>query len=228
MYDIFDGQVARYAAYTGPLETSYAECGDVHYPPNTTQAYDYSNTQTVQSDCVTYNPGDPGSEREIATNVATWRSVPCDPSIQTNQGDCDQQSYLMWWMENMPGASNTVLDCGGSAMPNWWQYILALDSVTTTTSNQCQSDIRLNPSTGPSPASVSVAGSYFGPSETVRIYWDSTTSAPLGTTTTSNNGSFGISVRIPRSAAGTHTVIGVGATSGSKASATFTVTTKKQ
>ncbi len=128
MYDLFDGQVSRYGGYNGPLNTAAAECGDVHFPPNTTQAYDYGNSAVVTSECASYNPGDPSSQRFVPVSAATWEAIPCDTSIQSNTGDCQQESYLLWWMQNMPGYNNKILDQTDNAMPNWWQYILALDT----------------------------------------------------------------------------------------------------
>ncbi len=128
IYDLFDGQVSRYGGYNGPLNTATAECGDVHFPPNATQAYDYGNSTVVTSDCASYNPGDPSSQRFVPVSAATWEAIPCDASIQSNTGDCQQESYLLWWMQNMPGYNNKILDQTDNAMPNWWQYILALDT----------------------------------------------------------------------------------------------------
>jgi hypothetical protein len=137
MYDKFDGQNPRYAGYNYSLNVNSAECGDVHYPPNTTTAYNYNNNTNVYSDCTSFNPGQPSNEHYVATNNATWKAWPCDSSLSGNPGDCVQQQFLTWWMQNMPGTNNTVYDCGGQAMPNWWNYIAALDTVTTTTQNQC-------------------------------------------------------------------------------------------
>lgn len=128
MYDLFDGQVSRYNGYTGPLNTQTASCGDVHFPPNATQAYDYGDTTVVNSDCATYNPGDPSSQNYVPVSINTWQSIPCDPSQPYGSFDCNQESYLLWWMQNMPGYGNGILDNTDNPMPNWWQYILALDT----------------------------------------------------------------------------------------------------
>jgi len=128
LYDLFDGQVSRYNGYNGPLNTSTAECGDVHFPPNATQSYDYGNSTVVTSDCASYNPGDPSSQNSVPVSASTWEAIPCDASLQFNTFDCQQESYLMWWMQNMPGYNSTILDQTDNPMPNWWQYILELDT----------------------------------------------------------------------------------------------------
>ncbi len=130
MWDLFDGQLQRmsYSYTPPPVNTTSARCGNVHFPPNTGNAYDYGNALVVQSECATYNPGNPASQVYVPVSVNTWRAVGCDPAIQNNQGDCDQQSYLTWWMQNIPGYNNSITDLSHDPMPNWWQYILAIDT----------------------------------------------------------------------------------------------------
>lgn len=129
MWDLFDGQAPRYGGYTGPLNTTTARCGNVHFPPNTMNGYDYHNTTTVLSACATYNPGNPLSQLYVPVNLTTWiQQYACDPSIQNNLFACQGQSYLTWWMQNFPGYNNTVTDLNHDPMPNWWQYILSIDS----------------------------------------------------------------------------------------------------
>lgn len=137
IYDLFDGQLPRYGSYDGPLNTSTAECGNVHFPPNTTAAYDYGNTTTVTSNCASFNPGNPAAQSYNPINASTWQALSCDPSESPGSFDCNEQSYLMWWMQQMPGYGNTALDCAGDPMPNWWEYLMSLDSVTGTTNNDC-------------------------------------------------------------------------------------------
>jgi hypothetical protein len=128
MYDLFDGQAARYNGYTGPLNIQSASCGDVHFPPNTVDSYDYGNTTEVWSDCSDFNPGNPSSQFYWLVSANSWQGIPCDPSLNFNSFDCKQESYLLWWMQNMPGYNNAASDLYQYAMPNWWQYIVALDT----------------------------------------------------------------------------------------------------
>lgn len=129
MWDLFDGQAPRYRSFTGPVNTTSARCGNVHFLPNTAQVYDYGNNTTVQSSCATYNPGNPSALVYVPINQATWmQQVPCDPSIQNNLGACQTYSYLAWWMQNMPGYNNAATDLNHDPMPNWWQYFVSLDS----------------------------------------------------------------------------------------------------
>jgi hypothetical protein len=70
---------------------------------------------------------------------------------------------------------------------------------------------------------IVVSGTNFGPSESVKVFWDSTASSPLATTTALGNGSFAVGVTVPQAISGTHTLIAVGQTSGRTARALFQV-----
>jgi hypothetical protein len=144
--------------------------------------------------------------------------------------DCDQESYLMWWMQNMPGYGNSTYDCGGNPMPNWWQYTLAFDTVSTTTSNDCSrvATLVVSPTSGPAGTTVKVTGSAFGAGEAVALYWDSRASAALTTTTAGSTGMIAASFTVPRTATtGTHRIYSVGQTSGDTGLATFQVQLRK-
>lgn len=86
VYDDFDGQAERYSGCTAPpLNTTSAHCGDVHFPPNTTSAYDYGNSTAVKSDCANFNPGQPATETYSTVNANTWETTdPCSGSSQSN------------------------------------------------------------------------------------------------------------------------------------------------
>lgn len=128
MYDLFDGQASRYNGYNGLLNTQTAACGDVHYPPNAVNGYDYGNNDVVWSNCSDYNPGNPSAALYWEVSAGSWQGIPCDPSLGFDSEDCNQESYLLWWMQNMPGYNNGVLDLYQYNMPDWWQYIVALDT----------------------------------------------------------------------------------------------------
>ena len=86
-------------------------CGDVHYPPNMTQAdnreYIYHETRTAQSICPNWNMD--GSAEATNVNCQMW--------------GCSEYGYQIWWMQNFPGLDNNNRDRNGDPMPNWWQYL---------------------------------------------------------------------------------------------------------
>jgi hypothetical protein len=69
-----------------------------------------------------------------------------------------------------------------------------------------------------------VYGRNFLPGEQVKLYWDSTATTPLRAVTASADGVISRGVTVPQSTIGTHSIIGVGTTSGRQDQASFTVT----
>src|SRR5205823_12466331 len=81
--------------------------------------------------------------------------------------------------------------------------------------------IPISATTGPPGSAVAVAGSNFGQSETVFVYFDSTS---VATATTSGGAFSNASFTVPANASsGAHTVKATGQSSGLSAQATFTV-----
>ncbi len=71
-------------------------------------------------------------------------------------------------------------------------------------------------------STVQATATGFNGSETVRFYWDNTSSSPLAAATAAN-GTAATALVIPNATTGQHTVYAVGGTSGRQASTTFTV-----
>lgn len=85
--------------------------------------------------------------------------------------------------------------------------------------------ITLSPTEGAYNRLVTVTGSGFGATETVKVYWDSTATTPV-TSATASGGSFTATFNVPQATRGTHTVIAKGQTSGSTANQSFKVVSK--
>jgi hypothetical protein len=86
-----------------------AACGDVHHPPNITDAheYDYYSKTDAQTICEDWSQD--GS--------ATVRSVNC------LRWGCTHAGFQIWWMQNLPGYNNTNRDRNGQPMQNWFTYL---------------------------------------------------------------------------------------------------------
>ncbi len=82
-------------------------CGNAHNPPNASAEYDRINTAYFQSDCRNWKPDRSGQKENL--NCTAWK--------------CTTDGYLQWWMQNMPGAGNTLMGTDGKKVPNWWVYI---------------------------------------------------------------------------------------------------------
>ncbi|MDB5386400.1 MAG: tandem-95 repeat protein, partial [Planctomycetaceae bacterium] len=88
--------------------------GNVHFPVNGTQDYDYSNTTLVLSNADDwYNyPNFQGVTRLV--NVDEW----ADPVLG------DQYGYLSWWYNHLPHYTGRGTDF---RLNNWWRYFVDLN-----------------------------------------------------------------------------------------------------
>lgn len=84
-----------------------AECGNVHFAPNSVRDYDWGNPRSVPSRCDTWLrfPDLSGTSRSV--NCREW-------------GNGDIRQHHLWWLRHLPhvgGATNGISH-------NWWQYII--------------------------------------------------------------------------------------------------------
>jgi len=99
--------------------------GDTHFPPNTTQAYDYYNPTLVASDIEDWEPN--GGPTKLV-NVDTWGSLDYNwPYDNTPPGE-PEVNYYIYWMQNMPGYLNKI-PYNGNYMTNWWEFVANWDEV---------------------------------------------------------------------------------------------------
>ena len=85
---------------------SEAECGNVHFAPNSVRDYDWGNTARVESYCddwLTF-PNLPRKKRTV--DCSEW-------------GNGGITEHHMWWLKHLPHAEG---DTDGIAN-NWWHYI---------------------------------------------------------------------------------------------------------
>jgi len=87
-----------------------AECGNVHFAPNSQSDYDWGNPAPVLSRC------------------RNWLSFP-DLSAAPDWVDCsewgsgDIRLHHLWWLKHLPH----IAGAADSIAYNWWQYIVAPD-----------------------------------------------------------------------------------------------------
>jgi hypothetical protein len=87
---------------------AYSGCGNIHFPPNARQDYDYDNTTPVLSNCddfINYpNLGDPAVTAH-AIDCSAWQ--------------CTDRGYYAYWFGHLPSAPG----CGPDGVANdWWLY----------------------------------------------------------------------------------------------------------
>lgn len=84
-----------------------AECGTVHFAPNSDRDYDWGNRRLVRSRCDDWF--------NFPHFQGTTRSVNCE-----EWGNGDIRYHHLWWLGHMPhisGKTNGILN-------NWWAYIV--------------------------------------------------------------------------------------------------------
>jgi hypothetical protein len=96
MRNYLPGDFAQFTIYSSGGNSS---CGNVHFPPNGRQDYDYDNqTTNSNSDCMNWNVNHTGGRTSL--NCTEW--------------GCNQLGYMMWWMQNIPSS--------------WWNYVISLNN----------------------------------------------------------------------------------------------------
>ena len=97
-------------------DVTVAGCGNVHFPPNAANDYEYSLTSPVTSEADIWL-GYP----DLAENATT--SV----SASSWGGPDYQRGYLVWWMSRFPKAAGRYTDPANATnngkLNNWWGYI---------------------------------------------------------------------------------------------------------
>jgi hypothetical protein len=96
-------QFSQYEA----IASGQANCGTLHWAPNSVRDYDWGNTQLVDSNCDAWLsfPDLTGPRR--AVNCTEW-------------GNGDPRLHHLWWFQHLPhapGATNGILN-------NWWTYVI--------------------------------------------------------------------------------------------------------
>ena len=99
------GFVARPSAANGFV----GACGDVHHPPNITDAHDYDYYSMVSSQTICEDWSQDGS--------AAIQTVTCE------RWGCTHAGFQIWWLQNMPGYNSTNRNRNGQPMPNWLAYL---------------------------------------------------------------------------------------------------------
>jgi hypothetical protein len=90
-------------------------CGWAHYPPNGVQDYDWANRTYVWTDIEDWRPDGTGQKQRM--NCTRW--------------NCDSLTWFVYWMQNLPGANNT-LSYRGRPLTNWWCFIGDFDEAMAT------------------------------------------------------------------------------------------------
>ena len=90
-----------------------AECGNVHFAPNSARDYDWGNRRPVRSYCDDWQsyPHLPGSARAI--DCREW-------------GSGDMRLHHLWWFSHFPHVAGQT----DGVFNNWWAYVVDPNLVT--------------------------------------------------------------------------------------------------
>jgi hypothetical protein len=108
---IIGGQTTHVANYT-------ASCGNVHFPPNANNHYDYASTVEVMSDCA-----------DFGRNVAECRPRAAKPVADADWSQYEQLApdcggaFLVYWYQHMPGYGSGQRFDDGRKMLSVWPFL---------------------------------------------------------------------------------------------------------
>jgi hypothetical protein len=109
-YEQLFGEINNDLFWNKFVGSSNHSCGWTHFPPNGTKDYDYENTTNAQSTCSHWYDSKPIGE---TTNCSAW--------------GCNQLSFLIWWMQHIPGYNNSI-QMDDKDMRNWWDFVADYDT----------------------------------------------------------------------------------------------------
>jgi len=88
---------------------NYSGCGNIHYPPNGTADYDYSNPSYELSNCDDFN-----NFPNLSNPLEVVHQVSC------LDWECTQLGFLEYWFSHIPKSLGCGLDYVAN---NWWIYM---------------------------------------------------------------------------------------------------------
>lgn len=86
----------------------YSGCGNIHFPPNGTNDYDYTNTAPMQTNCADFE-----NYPDLSEPSQVLETVTC-----ANWG-CNHNGYLQYWYTHFPANQGCAKDGIGN---DWWKY----------------------------------------------------------------------------------------------------------
>jgi hypothetical protein len=113
---------ASAAPFTFDVPNFRQGCGNVLFPPNASQYYDFDNaTNKVDSRCAGFGLGGPnGDQYEPYTADQTITNY---DAMYTGTSPC-MAGWQIYWRQSMPGYQNqATVSVDGSPMPNWWPML---------------------------------------------------------------------------------------------------------
>jgi peptidoglycan hydrolase-like protein with peptidoglycan-binding domain len=121
---IFREFVGDYVYSKSGIQWNKRGCGSTHVPPNGTSEYAYGVTNGASTNCPDWNPD--GPVQQTTVNCNTWSPLANCAHGQDSWAD-GHGSWLIYWMQNMPGKNNQV-SIRGHRIRNWWEFLGDFDN----------------------------------------------------------------------------------------------------
>ncbi len=173
----------------------------------------------------TPTPGPTGTPGSLALNLNRATTTINADVIATGSGFGPNETVRIYLDSKTSTAFTSVTAAGNGSfsktfpMPETFGGSHTIYAVGATSTKQATKTITVNPSLtrtpyqGPPGTSISVTVYGFGASETVRLYFDSTSGATLGNASTNARGTGTVSITMPQASNGWHDYVGKGQTS---------------
>jgi len=97
---------ARFTLYDR-VAPGRAQCGNVHFAPNSTRDYDWGNPRPVPCYCDDWDTYPSLPSRMRTVTGAEW-------------GNGDARLHHLWWLSHLPHFQGET----GGILNNWWAYII--------------------------------------------------------------------------------------------------------
>jgi hypothetical protein len=94
-------------------------CGTSHFPANARFAWDYTNTQPVQSRCEHYRMLDGPDGNDLPDEYTSTKVAANDQAFGSN---CSA-GWQIYLRQNIPGLGNKARAVDGTPMKNWWPFL---------------------------------------------------------------------------------------------------------
>jgi hypothetical protein len=124
---------------------SYSGCGNIHFPPNGVQDYDWGNTELVLTNCDDFN-----NYPYLSDPPNILKEVSC------TEWGCNGLGYFDYWFRHLPANPG----CGpDNVSNNWWNYF-ANPTLAKTPLEACQNtlEVFLNHSEARSGSTLTLRG----------------------------------------------------------------------
>lgn len=100
--------------------------GNVHFPFNVENDYDYDNSRKVLTNWREWEKYPNMQNRFVLDNNNAWLSHPINTSLGANQEKSTNRLFMRFWFYLMPHVTGYTSD---GYLNNWWKYLYSLDCV---------------------------------------------------------------------------------------------------